>query len=354
MPGLADIPDDSVEPPEGDGEPRAPEDPPAADPKHAQPKSKDNDGPKFHRETPEFDGDRVLSNAILFLMEFGWWIELNYAIPEGDLMNLAGEIGRWIEADLMKEHNNRWLEDMVKRRGGNFDDKFYRKTVAQNVRNFLKIKEDVESAFELKRRSKSHTSSHFRDETKHGHTAVNRFDRGYQRLEAGKLQEFLERSAEYATVLHDMEKIRNGDDGTQAMNVDRNIEIAAPGLVESDVESASRTSSGRGSPQSSPSSRPPSSMHSARSTASTASRLAADSVEQWDNVDHSDEDLFSGSDLAVSVDAEMGIMSVDWYEEDEFESVLERLCGPEADLESDSDEDEEVESEDPDSESEGE
>jgi hypothetical protein len=27
----------------------------------------------------------VLSNAILFLMEFGWWIELNYAIPEGDV-----------------------------------------------------------------------------------------------------------------------------------------------------------------------------------------------------------------------------------------------------------------------------
>lgn len=45
---------------------------------------------------------------------------------------------------------------------------------------------------------------------------------------------------------------------------------------------------------------------------------------------------------------------VDCYEEEEFESVLERLCGPEADLESDSDEDEEVESEDPDSESEGE
>jgi hypothetical protein len=38
-----------------------------------------------HKEPPGFDGDRVLSNAILFLMEFGWWIELNYAIPEGDV-----------------------------------------------------------------------------------------------------------------------------------------------------------------------------------------------------------------------------------------------------------------------------
>ncbi|KAJ7808146.1 hypothetical protein B0H14DRAFT_2525469 [Mycena olivaceomarginata] len=45
----------------------------------------DEDGPKFHKEKDGFDGDRVLSNSILFLMEFSWWIELNYAIPEGDV-----------------------------------------------------------------------------------------------------------------------------------------------------------------------------------------------------------------------------------------------------------------------------
>ncbi|KAJ7504709.1 hypothetical protein B0H11DRAFT_1619969, partial [Mycena galericulata] len=135
MPGLADIPDDS------------------------------NEGPKVHTEEPGFDGDRVFSNAILFIMEFGWWIELNCAIPEGDvgrvleilkififtfagtsnqnymgymldlyallefecspelkeallnnwLFNLAAEIGTFIEGDLMQEHYNRWLEDMVSR-----------------------------------------------------------------------------------------------------------------------------------------------------------------------------------------------------------------------------------------------
>lgn len=39
---------------------------------------------KVHQETETFDGDRVLANSILFLQNFGWWIELRYAFPEGD------------------------------------------------------------------------------------------------------------------------------------------------------------------------------------------------------------------------------------------------------------------------------
>jgi hypothetical protein len=44
-----------------------------------------NKGPKTHVEPEDFDSDRVLSNSIIFLQEFGWWIELCYAIPEGDI-----------------------------------------------------------------------------------------------------------------------------------------------------------------------------------------------------------------------------------------------------------------------------
>lgn len=50
----------------------------------AEPISKENE-PKFHVKEADFDGDRVLSNSILFIMEFGWWIELNYSVPEGDI-----------------------------------------------------------------------------------------------------------------------------------------------------------------------------------------------------------------------------------------------------------------------------
>lgn len=41
--------------------------------------------PKAHQESNKFDGDRVLANSILFLQDFGWWTELAYAIPEGDI-----------------------------------------------------------------------------------------------------------------------------------------------------------------------------------------------------------------------------------------------------------------------------
>ncbi|KAJ7933175.1 hypothetical protein B0H13DRAFT_1856462 [Mycena leptocephala] len=76
MPDLQDIPED---PADGQQDEAPADVAPAAEPKQ------DEGGPKVHEEIPGFDGDRVLSNAILFLMEYGWWIELNYAIAEGDV-----------------------------------------------------------------------------------------------------------------------------------------------------------------------------------------------------------------------------------------------------------------------------
>ncbi|KAJ7608563.1 hypothetical protein FB45DRAFT_877167 [Roridomyces roridus] len=236
------------------------------------------DGPKTHSEQPGFNGDRVLSNAILFLMDFGWWTELNYAIPEGDvgrvfeilkiyiftfagssnqnymrymldlytlleyeaspelkeailnnwLLNTRGEPGKFVEGDLMQEWSNRWLSDFSKEQGADYDDPFYRKTISPNVLHFLKIKENMESGFELKQRSKVHPAPHLRSETKillqlykneelhsfrsgrsMGHAVINQFDRGYQRLEDGKLAEYLKNGAEYAQLLHEMESPRS-------------------------------------------------------------------------------------------------------------------------------------------------
>ncbi|KAJ7801437.1 hypothetical protein B0H13DRAFT_2390012 [Mycena leptocephala] len=79
MPELADIPDDSMGLPDADLDAPPPDIPAPELPKAA----KDNEGTKIHTEEPGFDGDRVFSNAILFMMEFGWWIELNYATSEG-------------------------------------------------------------------------------------------------------------------------------------------------------------------------------------------------------------------------------------------------------------------------------
>ncbi|KAJ7661826.1 hypothetical protein B0H17DRAFT_953361, partial [Mycena rosella] len=138
-----------------------------------------------------------------------------------------------LEFECSPEHKEALLNnflfnlDMVKRRGGDFDDKFYRKTISPNVLNFLQIKANIESAFDLKRRSKSHTSPHLRDETKillqmykedklhlfrsgrsMGHAALNRFDRGYQRLADGKMNDYLKRSSTYAKILTSMESDR--------------------------------------------------------------------------------------------------------------------------------------------------
>jgi hypothetical protein len=68
--------------------------------------------------------------------------------------------------------------------------------------------------------------------------------------------------------------------------------------------------------------------YSSLSTGSGAARIAADCVEEWDNVDRSDERLVSGSDLSVAIDPKSGRRSTDWYDE-EFEALLERLRGPE-------------------------
>ncbi|KAJ7697092.1 hypothetical protein B0H16DRAFT_1350278 [Mycena metata] len=384
---------------------------------------KPSTGPQTHKEPPGFDGDRVLSNSILFLREFGWWIEMNYAIPEGDVgrlleilkififtfagtanqnyvgymldlymllrfecspdlrdgllsklvFNLQGEAGNFVEADITQEWFNRWLEDIAGRRGGDFDEQFYRRTVAPNVLHFLKMKEDMESAFALKRRGKAHTSPHLRDETQMllrlykdeelhkfrsgrsmGHAAVNCFDRGYERLDGGKMNEYIERSTEYAVLLRDMELLRSGNSDTPQ---------ASPHELPLDArsQSASPSPSFIHSTPSLPSNHlvvpsqtlRPTSPSSARSTGSNAARLAADCVEEWDQTDHSDEPLFSGSDLNVTVDPETGMLSADWYEPEEFEQLLDNMFGPEVGQEESEDEGE-PELSDTESESEGE
>ncbi|KAK6992363.1 hypothetical protein R3P38DRAFT_2740578, partial [Favolaschia claudopus] len=177
-------------------------------------KESDDDAPKVHKEKSGFTGDRVLRNSQIFMQDFGWWIEFAHAVPEGDigrvweimkiwifkfagsshhnyvnyllevycmlryeaskdlrnailnnwLLNIKGELGHWIPGDLHQEHYIKWLKEMIRRHGGEFDDPFYRKTISPNVHHFIQIKEEVEAAFDLERRSQKHTSPHQRDE----------------------------------------------------------------------------------------------------------------------------------------------------------------------------------------------
>ncbi|KAJ6468850.1 hypothetical protein C8R45DRAFT_766745, partial [Mycena sanguinolenta] len=179
---------------------------------------------------------------ILFLMEFGLWVELNYAVAEGDVgqvfkifkifvFTFAGTSNQNYMLDLyvllefecspelkeaLQSQRPVWQVPRGRPNAGmeqSFDEKFYCRTVAPNVLRFLKMKEDVETAFYLKWHGKAHTSPHLRDEMmillrlykdeelhqfrsgqSMGYVAVNRFDRAYQRLDGGKMTEYLERS----------------------------------------------------------------------------------------------------------------------------------------------------------------
>jgi hypothetical protein len=74
--------------------------------------------------------------------------------------------------------------------------------------------------------------------------------------------------------------------------------------------------------------------------------LLADCVEEWDNTNHSEDQLESGSDLAPYIDAD-GKMNTEWYDVEEFEKILEEEGGGDAsDAESDDSVQSEVERED--------
>ncbi|KAK7015808.1 hypothetical protein R3P38DRAFT_3321613 [Favolaschia claudopus] len=236
----------------------------------AQKKKRKKNKKSVHVEAPDFSGDRVLANEIIFLQDMGWWMIAAHAVPDGEIgrvwevmklwiFNFSGSSNRnyanylletyclhqyeaspefssamlnnwlvnpsgkkFVECDHSQEGFNKWLEEMVIHKGGNFDDNFYRHTLAPNVLHFLRMKDQIQSAFELQPRGKTHGAPHLRNEFQqllrmhkedelhqfrpgrtHGHAAVNFFEKGYTELESGKLQNFIEQSTAYAEVTAD-------------------------------------------------------------------------------------------------------------------------------------------------------
>ncbi|KDQ08758.1 hypothetical protein BOTBODRAFT_77208, partial [Botryobasidium botryosum FD-172 SS1] len=208
----------------------------------------------------KFSGDRVLANSILFLRDAIWFMEACYAVASGDmgrvyeimkvwmftfsgsshpkyasyllevfcnfeyefpeplkraillnwLVNLSGEDGHFIEADLMQEHFNFWLEELAQHKGHEFDEAYYREVIAPAVHHFLRLKEEREASVGLTRRTKSHGAPSLTNEYKRllqiykernlhrfcagremGHVAKDNFAEGFKKLSAGKLQKFV-------------------------------------------------------------------------------------------------------------------------------------------------------------------
>ncbi|KAJ7327496.1 hypothetical protein DFH08DRAFT_710387 [Mycena albidolilacea] len=227
--------------------------------------------PSVHTEATDFSGDRTLANECLFLQDMGWWVIAAHAVPDGEigrlwevmkiwifcfsgssnrnyagylletyclhryetsqdfsdamlnnwLINLSGK--KYSECDYNQEWFNNWLEELVDHKGGDFDDHFYRHTLAPNVFHFLRFKEHIQDAFELKHRSKTHGAPHLRNEFQQllrmhkedelhsfrpgrtlGLAAVNYFGQGYERLEDGRMDQFIEQSTAYSDIMIDV------------------------------------------------------------------------------------------------------------------------------------------------------
>ncbi|KAJ7820375.1 hypothetical protein B0H13DRAFT_1921278 [Mycena leptocephala] len=62
--------------------------------------------PEHHEERQEFTGDRALRNSEIFLMEFGWWIEMIMAVPEGNIGRVWEIFKIWIFEFVGSSHQN--------------------------------------------------------------------------------------------------------------------------------------------------------------------------------------------------------------------------------------------------------
>ncbi|KAJ7478914.1 hypothetical protein FB451DRAFT_1338652 [Mycena latifolia] len=290
-------------------EPETPADPPIT-PKVPE------DAPKIHQERAGFTGDRIWifkfagsshQNYMAYLLEVYCMLryeaskDLNNAILNNWLVNIKGELGKWLPGDLHQEHYNKWLEDMVQKHGGEFDNQFYRQTISPNVRHFLQIKEEVESAFSLEHRGKTHTSPYlrgelqlllttFKEEEVHlfrsgrslGHAAVNQFGRGWRRLEEEKLGDFLNKSTALGDFWREFYQKEHGE---------LQRDSASPAPSSSGSETSSTISSN-------------SSLDS-----SASMRMLADidpNEPDDDGEDLSDVQLSSGSCFSMTVDQDTG------------------------------------------------
>jgi hypothetical protein len=142
--------------------------------------------------------------------------DMRQALLENWLVNLKGLPGHFLEMDLMQEHCNFWLEHMAQHKGKEFDDAFYRDVVSANVLWFLRVKDEMEDAVSLQRRSKKHTEVKLQNELRAtmdllrknkvnkrvpgrtwGHQAEDDFSKGLAALKSGKLDEFIARTTMY-------------------------------------------------------------------------------------------------------------------------------------------------------------
>jgi hypothetical protein len=280
--------------------------------------------------------------------------DLKDAIWNNWLVNLSSEVGKYIERDLLQEHYNKWQEDMVKKHGGRFDDKFYRSTISPNVQHILNIKEAFESAFELSRRTKGHTSPHlspeyqtllvmyvaeqlhyFRSGRSMGHCANNYMDAGYNDLEKS-IHGFLKKTLADADMIIAILEQRKRDMNSAQSTAANTTSVPEPVTEEAPADPPSLPQPAQeASLEGADASSEVSSQHSSHSSTDndSISRDDDDATEDDSETVDGDHDDHSGLDMAVSIDAETGSLIDDWCDDEELAERFEADVEQEPDVE---------------------
>lgn len=152
----------------------------------------------------------------------------------------------------------------------------------------------------------------FRSGRSMGHAAVNHFNRGYKRLDEGRIETYLKKSTAYADIMadarHNSEAIPDLADRPpnrpeealqEAMQID--LTIHEPIQVPNQIPSSSSTN--------------PSSQTTSDS-GSIEEQLDDEDLEYDSDDDRSHEHLSSGSDFASFVDRETGSLCLGWDSDD--------------------------------------
>ena len=236
--------------------------------------------------------------------------DLQDGILNNWLVNVTGKLGKWIEANLLQEHYNCWLEDMIKKCGGDFDDNFYCHMLSPNVEHFLRIKEEIENAFALCNHGKTHTLPHlchelqilpafFKEEKLHlfcsgrtlGHAAINQFNKGYTKLDTDKLDDFICKSTAYTDVMAEIQAHKQAEKNAQP-------QPDHPGLDDLSSHLHDNIEDIRPIEPTTPPNSSSSESNSIRSLTPSPS-FASTQSEGNSNDDPSDDNLVSGSDYDI-------------------------------------------------------
>jgi hypothetical protein len=129
------------------------------------------------------------------------------------LVNPSGLSNHWHELDLLQEHFNLWIKRVFNKKNSGFDSKFMKKSVSVNVTGFGRLRNsflsmlglsDIPSGRSLPdyehdidvlaTRYRQSSLLMFAAGRSQSFTAVDTFSAGYEKLEAGALSKFLERT----------------------------------------------------------------------------------------------------------------------------------------------------------------